>query len=351
MNTKLDSAILTRYNDSARICGIVMGEIKEKINSGEILEVYELCKYGDSRIVEECSRVYKKEKVKGVAFPTCISLNNCVGYYIYEENSRYNRIMDRDVVKIELGVNIGGCISRLGETIIYNMVEEDEKKRKYIRFLDDLQMDIVKYMVLDNFEEDDMGERRMTNDDLRMFIESKCVDGGCFPVENTVSYQHLGGAFKMQESNYMVLNHKKYYDDDDNLIVEPNLCFDIVNDDVYTIDVTVVENRDDNVDEKSCVYRIPHNVHIMRYNECYYNLKLKSARDFCSMIKAKYGMNAFNCIEYRKDIKNRVGMKESSEVGILEEYPIMYNKDNLNVYHKKFTVVVRDNKMVLLKYY
>ncbi len=348
MSTKLDNATLTKYNDSARICGMVMGEIKGKINNGGMLDVYELCKYGDNRIVEECAKVYKKEKVKGVAFATCISLNDCVGYYIYEEGSRYNRIKDRDVVKIELGVNIGGCISRLGDTIIYNMEDEDENKRRYIRFLDDLQMEIVKYMVLDNFDEDENGEKRMTNDDMRMFIESKCVDAECFPVENTVSYQHLGGAFQVQESNYMVLNHKKYYDDDDNLIVEPNLCFDIVNDDVYTIDVTVVENKED---ESEHVYKIPHNAHIMRYNECYYNLKLKNSRDFYSMVKTKYGMNAFNCIEYRKSIKNRVGIKESSEVGILEEYPIMYNKDGLNVYHKKFTVVVRDNKMVLLKYY
>ena len=228
------------------------------------------------------------------------------------------------------------------------MVEEDESKGMCIRFLDDLQMDIVKYMVLDNFEEDEDGEKRMTNDDMRMFIESKCVDAECFPVENTMSYQHLCGAFKVKESNYMILNHKKYYDDDDNLIVEPNLCFDMVNDDVYTINVTVVENKED-VSEQ--VYKILHNAHIMRYNECYYNLKLKNSRDFCSIIKSKYGMGAFNCIEYKKSIKNRVGMKESSEAGILEEYPIMYNKDNLNVYHKKFTVIVKDNKMVLLKYY
>jgi methionine aminopeptidase len=348
MNTKLDNATLTKYNDSARICGVVMGELKEKINNGEVLDVYELCKYGDNRIVEECNKVYKKEKVKGVAFPTCVSLNDCVGYFIYEENSKYNKIEDRDVVKIELGVNIGGCIARLGETIIYNMAEEDEDKRKCIRFLDDLPGDIIKFMVLENFEEDDMGERRMTNDDMRMFIESKCVDAECFPVENTMSYQHLGGAFKMQESNYMVLNHTKYYNDDDILIVEPNLCFDLVNDDVYTINVTVVENI---LDNGECVYRVPHSAHIMRYNECYYNLKLKNSRDFCNMVKAKYGMNAFNCIEYRHSTKNRVGIKESKEAGILEEYPIMYNKDHLNVYHKKFTVVVRENKMVLLKYY
>lgn len=351
VNEKLANELLTKYNESARICGLVMRDIIGKINGGENLDVYELCKYGDNKIIEECNKIFKKEKTKGVAFPTCISLNDCVGYYIYEEgNDKYNRIKDRDIIKIELGVNIGGCISRLGETIIYNMADEDEEKRKYIRFLEDMEQDIVKYMKLENFEQDENGEVRMTNDDLRMFIESKCVENGCFPVENTVSYQHLGGAFKIQESNYIVLNHRKYYDDDDNLVVEPNLCFDIVNGDVYTIDLTIIGNKDFESGYEH-IYRVNHNAHILRYNELYYNLKLKNARDFCSLMKAKYGMNAFNSIEYRKNVKNRMGIKESMDAGILEEYPVIYNKNGYNVYHKKFTIMIKNNKMVSLKYY
>jgi len=338
--------LLTKYNESARICGVVMRDILGKIESGEMLDVYELCKYGDSRIREILGGIYKKEKVKGVAFPTCISLNDCVGYYIYESGyDRYNKIIDGDVVKVELGVNIGGCISVLGETVIYNGLDEDEEKRGYVRFLKNLEQDIVEYMSLDNFEEDENGEVRMTNDELRMFIESKCVENGCFPVENTVSYQHLEGAIKTRESNYMVLNHTKYYDDDDNLIVEPNLCFDIVEGDVYTINLTVVGSG-----ELEQVYRVPHRAHIMRYNELYYNLKLKNAREFCSRVKSEYNTNAFNCIEYRTNVKDKVGIRESLDAGILEEYPVMYNKFGYNIYHRKFTVMIRNNKMVLLKY-
>ena len=348
LNT-IDNTTLTKYNESARICGLVMRDIINKIKRGEILDVYELCKYGDRCISEECEKIFKKEKVKGVAFPTCISLNDCVGYYIYEKgNDNYNIIKNNDIVKIELGVNIGGCISRLGETMIKEC--DDLEDEKYIRFLDNLQGEIIKFMRLENFEEDDMGEIRMTNDDLRMFIESKCTEMECFPVENTISYQHLEGAFKMDESKYIVLNHRKYYDMDDNLIVEPNLCFDILNDEVYTMNITIIPNNDSE-NETEHIYSMPHDEHIMRYSELYYNLKLKNSREFCSMVKSKYGTSAFNCLEYKKNVKNRLGIKESKDAGILETYPVMYNKEKLKVYHKKFTVVIRDNKMVLLKYY
>ena len=44
----------------------------------------------------------KKEKVKGIAFPLSISLNNCTGNYIYEESMKdYNLIKEGDVVLLE----------------------------------------------------------------------------------------------------------------------------------------------------------------------------------------------------------------------------------------------------------
>ncbi len=38
----------------------------------------DLCKFGDEEIISECKKVYLKEKNKGIAYPTCISLNNIV---------------------------------------------------------------------------------------------------------------------------------------------------------------------------------------------------------------------------------------------------------------------------------
>lgn len=44
--------------------------------------VAEVCEYGDSLIEKLTGNVYKTKKMeKGIAFPTCISVNECVGHY------------------------------------------------------------------------------------------------------------------------------------------------------------------------------------------------------------------------------------------------------------------------------
>ena len=66
--------------------------------------------------------------------------------------------------------------------------------------------------------------------------------------------------------------------------------------------------------------------------------------------KKENGTNAFNCIPYKNDCKNRVGIKHCLENGLLEQYHVLYSKDNLPVFTKKFTLIVGDDKCVLLRY-
>jgi methionine aminopeptidase len=340
---------LTKYNSSAKICGIVFREIVFKISNNEMLETNLLNEYGDRRILEECSKIYKRED-KNIAFPTSISLNDCVGNYIYQENSNdYNMIKNGDVVKIELGVNIGGCIAVLGETIIYNSQgnqhnnsqenSSDKDYNKYLDLLNELSLSIPKMIIPGGL-----------NDDVKIMIESKCTETGCFPVENSISYQHIDGQLVTDDSKYIITNYQKYYDDDDNLAVPENICFEFEPGEVYTINLTVIPNDYEKDDETQHEYYEPHESHIYRFNDNYYSLKLKMSREFCSESKNKHNTNAFNCLPYKKNARWRVGIKECLDNNILDEYPIIYNKDKLPVFHKKFTLVVSDNKCFELKY-
>jgi methionine aminopeptidase len=331
---------LTKYNTSAKICGIVIKEIFAKIRSGEMLNVRELCDYGDNRIQEECNSIYKRETIKGVAFSTSISLNDCVGYYIYEDGiHEYNTIKPGDIVKVELGVNISGCIANLGETMIYTNDESEENvNKKYLDLLNELQTDVQKLLIPGNI-----------NDDVKIIIESKCTQRGCFPVENTTSYQHLDGQLQTFESKYMITNYQKYYDDDDDLVLQ-NVCFEFEKGDVYTINLVVVPNDIEKDDETVHNYIEKHDPHIYRFNDQYYGLRLKMSREFFSKAKPKHNTNAFNLLPYKTNFKYKVGIKECYENGILESYPILYTKDKYPVFHKKFTVIVGDNKCVTLKY-
>jgi methionine aminopeptidase len=338
---KISEQDLTKYNTCSKICRVIITELYNKIYEEEILDVYQLIKYSDARIIEECNKIYKKEKNKGIAFPTSISLNNCTGNYIYERDlGDYNTIKEGDIIKIELGVTISGCIAVLGETFVKLNKENNingkydndiniKNSIKYITFLNELKDEIV-----------DMIKVGETNDEIRMYIESKCTENDCFPIENTTSYQHLNGQLRTDESKFIILNYKRESEyeiengGDCSGEIE-NLCFEFEEGDIYTIHLIISPMLNEN--ELKCVKMCE--PHIYRFNDCFYNLKLKMSREFCSIAKGKHSLNAFDCLQYKEIGKYRVGIKEACEHNILEKYPILYNK-NGNVFHKKFTIVV-----------
>nr|KAG5707119.1 hypothetical protein BaRGS_011830 [Batillaria attramentaria] len=62
----------------------------------------ELCEYGDKRLLEETSKVFKKDKEmkKGIAFPTCISVNNCICHFSPLKSDPDTKLQDGDMVKM-----------------------------------------------------------------------------------------------------------------------------------------------------------------------------------------------------------------------------------------------------------
>lgn len=83
--------------------------------------VREMCEWGDKQILEETSKVFKKEKdlkkglllgdkindqcdefvmFSGIAFPTCISVNNCICHYSPVASETDYLLKDEDLVKM-----------------------------------------------------------------------------------------------------------------------------------------------------------------------------------------------------------------------------------------------------------
>ena len=76
--------------------------------------------HGDSRLVEETSKAFKKDKklVKGIAFPTCISVNNCICHFSPLTTEPDVTLADGDLVKIDLGAHIDGFIAVVAHTLV-----------------------------------------------------------------------------------------------------------------------------------------------------------------------------------------------------------------------------------------
>lgn len=321
---------ISKYNAAASICMNVFKFLQSEILNGT-RDIALLSTQGNDRILSELSRIYLKVKDKNIAYPVSISLDNCIGNYIYDDNEKFNTIQDTSVIKIQLGVHISGCISMLCETFTIN---ENKWVGGITKFLAKLQKEITKRI---GHEE--------TGDELRMFIESQCTLHGVFPVENCLSYQQEPGFIKTTDGKYMNLNHKSYFDQDDQLITSQNINYEFETNDVYTIDLTVVSSEE----EERIKYKTSDESHIYFLNEFEYSLKLKSSRAFYNEIKANHAHSCFMVKNYTSNTQ-RLGARECLKNNILEKLPIVYVNEGLPVISKKFTIIVGKNKSKLLKY-
>jgi len=69
-------------------------------------------------IDQETQPIYTNKKIeKGLAFPTCVSVNEIVGHYS-PLKSEPAHLKPGDVVKIDLGVHIDGFIAMIAHTIV-----------------------------------------------------------------------------------------------------------------------------------------------------------------------------------------------------------------------------------------
>lgn len=100
----------------------VLAKLIKKVSVGS--KIIDLCAFGDMNLLEELNKFYNKKPVfKGIAFPTCISVNHVCGYNspLPEDSTT---IKEGDLVKIELGAHVDGFAALLAHTIV---VQSDAK--------------------------------------------------------------------------------------------------------------------------------------------------------------------------------------------------------------------------------
>jgi methionine aminopeptidase len=55
---------------------------------------------------------------KGIAFPTCLSVNNCICHFSPSKNDPDQILKEDDIVKIDLGAHIDGFIAVAAYTLV-----------------------------------------------------------------------------------------------------------------------------------------------------------------------------------------------------------------------------------------
>lgn len=243
--------------------------------------------------------------------PISISLNNCVGNYLTTNN---DVIQKDDIIKIDFTIKTPLEIYAIAKTFSTN----DHTPLQLLEKLKKKCLEIAK-----------PGE---TNDTVRILLETEISNAGYIPVENCISYEI--NSDPEYEPKYITLNYQKYYDADDNLVGELNECFELLEGEVYTMVISIVNESD--VEAGKIIKKI--NPRMYSANNHFYALKLNSSKKFLNTIKRNHANNKFDIENYTKDTKNKFGFKELCKYGLLTEYPILYT--NSKVFTRKFTFVV-----------
>ncbi|KAG0635833.1 peptidase M24, structural domain-containing protein [Tuber brumale] len=125
---------LTKYNDAAAIAHGVLAKVCRLAIEGDGKTILSLCEEGDRLLDEECSKVYKGKKItKGIAFPTTVSPNDILTPYTplaTDPGENEIAIKKGDVLKIQLGAQLGGYPAIVGDTVIVGQDAEltDDQK-------------------------------------------------------------------------------------------------------------------------------------------------------------------------------------------------------------------------------
>ncbi|KAH7656773.1 Peptidase M24 methionine aminopeptidase protein [Dioscorea alata] len=307
--------VVTKYKTAAEILNkalqLVVSECKPKV------KVVDICEKGDNFIREQTGNVYKNVKKKierGVAFPTCVSVNNTVCHFsplasdetVLEEN---------DIVKIDMGCHIDGFIAVVAHTYV---VQDGPLTGRAADVLAaaSTAADVALRLVRP-------GKK---NKDVTEAIQKVAAAYDCKIVEGVLSHQLKQFVI---DGNKVILSVTSPETRVDDAEFEEN--------EVYAVDIVTStgDGKPKLLDEKqTTIYK--------RAVDKNYHLKMKASRFIFSEISQRFPIMPFTA-RALEEKRARLGLVECVNHDLLQPFPVLYEKPGDFVAHIKFTVLLMPN--------
>lgn len=307
--------VVTKYKSAADIVNralqLVISECKPKA------KIVDVCEKGDSFIQEQTGNMYKNVKKKierGVAFPTCISVNNVVCHYSPLASDE-TVLEEGDLVKIDMGCHIDGFIAVVAHTHVVQDGPVTGRKADVIAAANtaaEVAMRLIR-----------PGKK---NKDVTEAIQKVAAAYDCKIVEGVLSHQMKQFVIDGNKVVLSVTNPEVRVDDAE---FEEN--------EVYAVDIVAStgEGKPKMFDEKqTTIYK--------RAVDRNYHLKMKTSRFIFSEINQKFPIMPFTA-RALEEKKARLGLVECVNHDLLQPYPVLHEKPGDLVAHIKFTVLLMPN--------
>ncbi|KAL3280104.1 hypothetical protein HHI36_017610 [Cryptolaemus montrouzieri] len=317
--TIAEDLVVTKYKMAGEIVNRVLKQVIDKCVAGA--SVREICQFGDQLIVDETSKVFKKEKdlKKGIAFPTCISVNNCICHFSPIPSEPDYTLENEDVVKVDLGAHIDGFIAVVAHTIVLGASSEKKVTGR--------RADVV--LAAHYASEAALRLLKAGNETYAItdVVQNAAETFQCNPVEGMLSHQLK--QFKIDGEKTIIQNpndaQKKEHEK-----------FELDKHEVYAMDVLIStgEGVGKETDTRVAIYK--------KTDETY-QLKLKASRMFYTEVRQKHGNMPFNLRTFQDETKAKMGVVECVKNKLIEPFQVLYEKSGEFVAQFKFTVLLMPN--------
>jgi len=315
-NDLSDSDVVTKYRAAGTIANEVLAKVMAACVPG--VKAVELCQLGDDAIEELVGKIYNgkakdgKKVDKGIAFPTCISPNACVGHYSPLASEDTVEIKEGDLVKIDLGVHVDGYIAVVAHTVVCGGAESKDRKA-------DVQM--AAWQAAECAVR--MFKAGAKNHEITEMIAKVAESYKCSPVEGVLSHQmkkHVIDATKV------VINKQTTEQQVKEAVFENN--------DVFAVDLVMStgEGKPKQHEDRTTVFK--------RDLEHKYSLKMKTSRAFFSEVNARFPTLPFTLRAGKDERSWKMGVVECKNHGMFVEYPVLHEKPDELVAQVKFTALL-----------
>ncbi|KAF2306422.1 hypothetical protein P3X46_005032 [Hevea brasiliensis] len=307
--------VVTKYKSAAEIVNkslqLVVSECKPKA------KIVDICEKGDTYIREQTGNMYKNVKKKierGVAFPTCVSVNNTVCHFSPLASDE-TVLEEGDMVKIDMGCHIDGFIAVVAHTHVIQAGPVTGRAADVIAAANtaaEVALRLVR-----------PGKK---NKDVTEAIQKVAAAYDCKIVEGVLSHQLKQFVIDGNKVILSVSNSDTRVDDAE---------FD--ENEVYAIDIVTStgEGKPKLLDEK-------HTTIYKRAVDKNYHLKMKASRFIFSEINQKFPILPFTA-RALEEKRARLGLVECVNHDLLQPYPVLHEKSGDLVAHIKFTVLLMPN--------
>lgn len=316
------SDVCTKYRKAAEIANAALEAVAALCVADA--DVVELCAAGDAAITERCAGVYNKKVNgqaidKGVGFPTCVSVNECVCHNSpLVGETPHQTLSDGDMVKIDLGCHIDGYIAVAAHTIIVGGAGASAEAP-----IEGRQADVIKAAYQAAEVAQKMIKAGNTNTQVTEAIARVAASYECEPMAGTLMHQMK--RFVIDGNKCIILK-----EDAETKVDE--ITFETH--EVYAVDVCMStgEGKAREGEMRTSVLK--------RAVDKNYRLKMRNSRALLTEVNSRFPTLPFTLRAMEDERQAKMGVVECVKHDLLHPYPVLYEREGDFVAHFKFTVLV-----------